>query len=92
MGKVKNYYWEEILKMSHHGDEDYWDIRFEQALEYLNVCGFKAIDLENSSDIILEDARGNRYHHTTMEIMDFHNDGITPILEDEGWNDFTRNI
>jgi len=64
--------------MSNDENINYWEIRLEQALGYLSICGFEVVDVETHSDIVLEDARGNLYHHTATEIIKFQEEGIIP--------------
>lgn len=64
--------------MSNERNLHYWETRLEQALEFLNVCGFEEVDVETHSDIVLEDRRGNLYHYTATEIIKFQEEGIIP--------------
>ncbi len=71
--------------MSHLSTLELWDIKIENAIEYLDTCewDFQGISLTNGNEWINHFKKnGVDYYFSNMDVINFHEDGVTPDEED----------
>ena len=75
--------------MSHLSTLEIWDIKIENAIEYLDMCGWESrgISLTNGNEYVNHFRKnGVDYYFSNMDVINFHEDEVTP--DEEIYEDF----
>lgn len=70
--------------MSHFETLQYWEVRLEQAIEYLETCGYEFMGIaDNNGNTYTNHFRHNGIdlYYSNMDVIGFQDDGTLPDYE-----------